>query len=211
MASPVLFVVMAVIAAILLFTASLTATIAAADAFGTPLYNTDAAVRSAHQYLTIAASLGWSALVVLVVILIVAAAAGGFATVQVSDATLLKQNPTQTEIATVYRAEKELAAGRTTQIIVLVILIIVAIVTFIVGILAAIGAVHLGELGTQDNKTRSAYTMAIVAAVSGVGGIGIMMVAVIAYVAIRSSREEELGKIELYEKRVESQLKLPPA
>ena len=59
MASTVLFVIMVIFAAILLFVASLTSTIGAADAFASSFYNTDSNIRSAHQYLTIAAALGW--------------------------------------------------------------------------------------------------------------------------------------------------------
>jgi hypothetical protein len=210
MASTVLFVVMAVIAGILLLTASLGATIGAADSFASPLYNTDPSVRAAHQYLTIAAALGWSALVTLIIILIVAAAAGGFSTIEVADETLLKPVPSTQDVAAVAEAEKELSAGRTTQIVVLVVLIILAIVTFIVGVLAAIGAVDLGGLSQQDVNTQSAYTAAIVAAVAGIGGIAIMFIAVFTYVGIRSAREEELGKIHLYDKRVAAQLRLPP-
>lgn len=210
MASTVLFVVMAVIAGILLFLASVFSSIGAADTFNSALYNTDAAVRSAHQDLVIATALGWSALVTLIVILIAAAAAGGFSNVEVADETLLKPVPSTQDVAAVAEAEKELTAGRTTQIIVIVVLIILTIVTFIVGVLSAVAAVDLGGLSQQDSNTQSAYTAAIVAAVAGIGGIGIMIVAVVTYFGIRSAREEELGKIELYDKRVAQQLRLPP-
>lgn len=206
MASTVLFVIMAILATILLFVASLTATIGAIDAFGSTYYNSDGRVRSAHQYLTIAAALGWSSVVVLVVILIVAAVAGGFSSVEVSDALLTKDSPTKADLIAAYRGEKELSAGHTTQIIVLIVLIIIAIIAFIVGILAAIAAVQLGEMKQQDTKSRSAYTNAIIAAIAGIAGIGIMIVAVIAYIGIRSSRAKQLAELEAFERRAEQKL-----
>lgn len=210
MASTVLFVIMAILATVLLFAASLTATIGATDAFASSFYNSDARVRSAHQYLTIAAALGWSSVVVLVVILIVAAVAGGFSTVEISDALLTKDNPTKADLIAAYRGEKELSAGHTTQIIVLIILIIIAIIAFIVGILAAVAAVQLGEMRQQDDKSRSAYTNAIIAALAGIGGIGIMIIAVIAYIGIRSARAKQLAELEAFEKRAEQKLGVTP-
>lgn len=211
MTATVLFVIMAIIAAILLLIASLTATFGAEDIFSSSLYNTSSNARSAHQYLTIAAALGWSALVVLIVILIVGAIAGGFTTLEISDALLYKANPTRNDLMAAYRGEKELSAGQTTQIIVLVILIIVAIVTLAVGILAAAAAVQISSMKTQDNASNAAYTQSIIAAVSGIGGIGILIVAIIAYIWIRSAREKQLMDLEAFEKRAEQQLSITPA
>ena len=211
MASSVLFVVMTIFAAILLFVASLMASISATDAFNSTLYNNDARIRSAHQYLTIAAALGWSALVVLIVVLIVAAVSGGFTTVEVSEALLVKNNPTRGDLIAAYRGEKELSAGHTTQIIVLIILIIVAIIAFIVGVLATIGAIQLSEMTQQDDKSRVAYTYAIIAAASGIGGIGIMMIAIIVYIGIRSARAKQLAELEVFERRTEQILGVTPA
>jgi len=206
MASTVLFVVMVIFACILLLIASVAATIGAADAFGSSLYNTDPRIRSAHQYLTVAAALGWSSLVVLIVILIVAAAAGGFSTVEVSDALLNKASPSSADLVAAYRGEKELSSGHTTQIIVLIVLIIVAIITLIVGILAIAAAVQLGDMKQKDAKSTSAYTESIIAAVAGFGGIAIMIIAVITYAAIRSARAQKLAELEAFQKKTEAQL-----
>src|SRR3972149_8863574 len=108
MASTIHFIIMAVIACLLLLTASITATLGAADAFSSSLYNTQSRVRSAHQFLTIAAALGWSSLVILVVILIVAAVAGGFSTTEVSEAFLSKTTITKSDLMAAYKGEKEL-------------------------------------------------------------------------------------------------------
>jgi hypothetical protein len=129
MSANVVFVIMTVIAAILLLVASITSAVGAEDTFNSPLYNTEAKIRSAHQYLTIASALGWSSLAVLIVILITAAVAGGFSTTEVSDALLSKGSPTKEDLLAAYKGEKELSAGQTTQIIVIVILIIVALIT----------------------------------------------------------------------------------
>lgn len=210
MTSTVLFVVMVIFAAILLLVASLTATFGAEDIFSSSLYNTDSRARSAHQYLTIAAALGWSALVVLVVILIVGAVAGGFTTVEVSDALLMKVNPTRNDLVAAYRGEKELSAGQTTQIIVLVILVIVAIVTLIVGILGAAAAIQISGMKQQDGSSNAAYTQSIITAAAGIGGIGILIVAIIAYVSIREAREKQLADLETFEKRAEQTLSITP-
>ena len=202
MASTLLFIVMVIMAAILLFTSSLTSTIGAVDSFASSYYNSDIKLRSAHQYLTISAALGWSSLALLIVILIVAAAAGGFSTVKVSDQMLLKPNPTPEEISAVSNAEKELSSGKTTRTILIIILILIALITFLIGILSAIGAVYLGELDQQDSNSRSAYTQSIISSISGVGGIGIMFVAIFVYISIRSDNDSEIGKLQLYEQQL---------
>jgi len=205
-AATVLFIVMAVIACILLFIASLSATISAADAYASNQYAIDAKIRGAHQYLAIAAALGWSALAVLIVILIVAVVAGAFKESEVSEAVLTKQEVTKSDLIASYKAEKELESGNTAQIVVLIILIMVAIITFIVGILATIAAVDLGGVITRDDKVENAYTFAVVSAVSGVGGIGIILVAVAAYIGVRAAKAAKIREIEAFEKRAEDEL-----
>jgi len=206
MASTILFVVMAILACLLLLAASIAATIGAIDAFSSGTYNANPRTRSAHQYLTIAAALGWSALVTLVIILIVAAVAGGFSTTEVSEALLTKTNPTKADLLAAYKGEKELSGGHTTQIIVLIILIIVAIVTFIVGILAILAAIQLGGVAPKDPKSSSAYTASIIAAIAGVGGIAIMIVAIISYFGIRAAREKQLKETEAFVALTEQKL-----
>lgn len=206
MAATAWFVILSIIAVLLLFVASLSATIAAADAFGSTLYNTQSSVRSAHQNLTIAAALGWSAVVVLIIILVVAAVAGGFSTTEITEAITSKENLTRAELLALYRGEKELSSGQTTQIIVIVVLIIIAIITFIVGILAVLGAIQLGGLPKQDDKSSSAYTASIVASITGVGGIAIMIIAIILYFAVKSARDKQLVAIDAAVKRGEKKL-----
>ena len=210
MASTILFVVMAIFACLILLVASITASIGAADAFSSSTYNTNSRTRSAHQYLTIAAALGWSALVTLVVILIVAAVAGGFSTTEVSQALLTKSNPTKADLMAAYKGEKELSSGHTTQIVVLIILIIVAIITFIVGILAVLAAIQLGGVTPKDPKSSNAYTMAIVTAVAGVGGIAILIIAVVSYMGIRKAREAQLKETEAFVALTEQKLGVTP-
>lgn len=206
MASTILFIVMAVIACLLLLVASIAATVGAADAFGSGTYNTNSKTIAAHQYLTIAAAMGWSALVTLIIILIVAAVAGGFSTSEVSEALLTKNNPTKADLLAAYKGEKELSAGHTTQIIVLIILIVVAVVTLIVGILAVLGAIQLGGVSPKDSKSSAAYTASIISAIAGVGGIAIMIVAIISYFGIRSAREKQLKDTEAFVALTEQKL-----
>lgn len=211
MASTVLFVIMAVIACILLIVSSLAATYGASEAFGSSLYNKYSQVRSAHQYLTIAAVLGWSSFAVLVVVLIVGAIASGFTLTEIGDRLLTNQSPTKADLLAVYKAEKELSAGSTTQIIILVILIIISLITLVVGILSIVAAIDLGGLPEQDSKSQTAYTASVVAAVAGFGGIAIMIVATIAYIAIKNARENTLKRLEEYEMKAEKLLGVTPA
>lgn len=200
MASTLFFVVMIIITGILLLIASFAATFAAADVFGSSFYNTNSNFRNAHQYLTIAAALGWSSIVVLIVILIVAAVAGGFTYKEISEAFLNNSTPTIFDMTAAVKQEQALSSGHTVQIFVLIVLVIIAIITLIVGILAISASISLSNgipLGS-DNKANNAYSLSILAAVSGVGGVGVIIAAIIAYVAIRSARAKELKVLEQY-------------
>lgn len=199
-----MFVIMTVIAGLLLLTASITATIAAADIFESAFYNTDVQARTAHQYLTVSAAMGWSALVVLIIALLIAIFMGGFSTVTVSDEMLIKPSPTADEIVLVNQAYRVLSTGRTTQLIVLIVFILVTLATLIMGVLAAVGAVNLGEMDQQDDKSRSAYTAAIIATLTGLVGGGVMFAMSLSYAWLRSARDEELGKITLFQERTET-------
>ena len=205
MASTILFVVMTILACLLLLAASIAATIGAIDAFGSNTYN-NPKTRSAHQYLTIAAALGWSSLITLIVILIVAAVAGGFSTTEVSQSLLTKTNPTKADLLAAYKGEKELSSGHTTQIIIIIVLIIVAIITFIVGVLAILAAIQIAGVTSRDPKANNAYTAAIIAAIAGVGGIGIMIIAIISYFGIRAAREKQLKETEAFVALTEQKL-----
>lgn len=195
---------------LLLLTASLAASIGAANIFGSSSYNTDNSARTAHSALTIAAALGWSALVILIIILIVGWVAGGFKSSEVSDAILNKSSPTQEDLLAAIKGEKSLSTGNTIQIIIIIVLIIVAIITLIVGIFGAIGSVQIANILNRDQKASNAYTAAIVTAVSGVGGIAVMIVTIISYFAIRSSRKRQKEKVLAFERKFSSPPPLPP-
>ena len=211
MASAVLFIVMAIIACILLLVVSLTATAGAIDTFNSVYYTSDPNIRSAHQYLTISAALGWSSLAILIVILVVAAIAGGFSTVEISEALLTKTNPTKEDLIAAYRGERELAAGYTTQIIVLITLIILAIVIFIIGSLSAVAASSIANMKQRDSYANSAYTYSIVTAVIAILGIGIMITAIIAYWGIKIARDTQLKEVEVFDKKIQQQYGVTPA
>ena len=78
MASGILFIVISIIAAILLFITGLTATFGAEDTLKSVLYNSESKIRSAHQCLTIAAGLGWSGMIMLIITLIIAGVTTGY-------------------------------------------------------------------------------------------------------------------------------------
>lgn len=204
MASTILFVVMVVLAAILLMVASVTASIGAADAFSST--TNDTKIRSAHQFLTIAAALGWSSLLVLIVILIVGVVAGGFSTKEVSTALLTKTNPTKEDLMAAYKGEKDLEKGHMTQIILLIVMIIIAIIAFVVGILAVIACVQIAGVPNRDSKANNAYTMSIITSIAGVGGVGLLIVAIISYFAIRKVRAKQLKDTEAFVKSTEEKL-----
>lgn len=194
----VLFVVMAALAGIALLVASITATIGAADSFGSSFYNSDELTRSAHQYLTVASALFWSALIVMIIALVIAVFAGLFTATTISDALLLKRDPTVSEIASVKQASQELIGSRTIQLIVLIMLVLISLTVFIAAILSAVGAANLGEMTQQDNSSRSAYTASIVAAITGLITGVLMFIVTLVYSRLRAARDEEIGKMLLF-------------
>lgn len=206
MAPTFLFSAMAFLAAILLLLSSLAATAGAVYAYESGNYNNYVQIRSAHQYLTIAAVLGWASLVVLVTVLIVGYYAGGFTTEEVSNAILDKNNLTPDDLVALYRGDQKLSSVGPMQIILLTVLVIIVIITFIIGVLSTIAAVQLGGVPVNDSNVSSAYGASIVAAVAGVGGIILMIVAIVAYIAIRAARAEQLAKIESRELEAEQKL-----
>ncbi|MEO6068887.1 MAG: hypothetical protein ABIQ41_13025 [Gemmatimonadales bacterium] len=199
MSSTVLFVLMVIISIILLLVTSLTSTVAASEAFASSFYNTDPLTRSAHQYLTIAAALGWVSLVVLIIVFIVAFITGEFSTIAISEALLLNPNPTVGDIDSAKLVADQLASGRITQLIILVMTVVIAITAFIIGILAAIGAAALGEMSQQDESSRAAYTSGIISAISGLLAGVFLFIVTLSYSRVRSARDQELGKIQLFQ------------
>ena len=210
MASTVLFLIMTVLAVILLLVSSIASILGAINLFASSDYNNNSNIRSAHQYLTISASLGISSVVTLILVLIIAALTGGFSYPEISEATLQKSSVSQKDLVAAYKGEKELSSGQTMQIIVLVILIIVAIIALITGILAAMAAVQISNSPNRDAKVSSAYTESIIAAVAGIGGIGVMIVAVISYFGIRKARAKKLQELEAFTKSTEEKLGVKP-
>ena len=206
MASTTLFVAMVIFAAILLFTVSLTCSVGASDILSSTFYNTDNKARSAHQYLVIAAALGWASLIVLIIIMIIAVFAGGFSTVEVSQTLLTAPNPTRNDLLAVYQADKEISAGYTTQLMLLIVLIMITIVTFVTAILAILAAVDIINMRQRDNKANSARTAAIIGSISGVASFIFMVITVIAYVGIRSGYIQQVRDLGMFEKRAELQL-----
>lgn len=204
--SSVLFVIMSIVAAVLLLTASITATSGAVDSINSVFYNSDQNIRSAHQYLAIAAVLGWLGLIILLITFIVAAFTGGFATDTISDEMLLTDNPTIDDIATINKTYTELIGGRTAEFVVFVILITISLSTFIMGILSAVGAANLGEASQQDGNSHSAYNSAIISAITGLLAGGALIVVSLAYSRMKSTRDETVGAIDNYQKRINLRL-----
>ena len=205
MTANVLFVVMILFSAIALLIAFISSTIAAADLKGSPSYSTNQNIKDAYTNFTIAAILGGSSLAILIVIMIVAAFTGGFNAVTISDELLNTDFITPADLESAYKAEAELSAGHTTQIIIIVFLIIIGIITFIIGIFAIMGSIILANLSNGDSKTNSAYTAGVVASIAGVGGIGLMIVAIITYIVIRNNRTKMLDELDDFTNRGEKQ------
>ena len=205
MTANVLFVVMILFSAIALLIAFISSTIAAADLKGSPSYSTNQNIKDAYTDFTIAAILGGSSLAILIVIMIVAAFTGGFNAATISDELLNTDFITPSDLESAYKAEAELSAGHTTQIIIIGFLIIIGIITLIIGIFAIIGSIILANLSNGDSKTNSAYTAGVVASVAGVGGIGLMIVAIITYIVIRNNRTKMLDELDDFTNRGEKQ------
>lgn len=201
MPSNVLFLGITIFAIVLLLTAGITSVLGAEYIFDSEAYNKEESARSAHRNLTIAASLGWSAVIVLGVVLLVAGISGDFSSGDISEALLSKQNLSSADLKALWKGERELQGAQTTQIVLLIVLIMVAIVTLAVGVLAAYAAYEISQVKNQDTDSRAAYTQSIIAAVSGAGGIALMIVSVIVYVGIKTMRDNELEKIKSIEKQ----------
>lgn len=209
MASTILFVVMTVIAVILLLLVGIFATIGASRAINSGQYNASDAVRSAHQYLTIAAVIGWAGFAVLIVILIVSAVAGGFSRAEVKDALLYKGRPTEADLLTAYSGQKNLESGQTVQTIVIIVLFLIVAATLGAGILSVIAAIQLAG-ATQDGDIQFAYVMAIAASVAGVGGTAILIIAILTYFGVKSARDKQVNDLKNFQTRAEQQLGVDP-
>lgn len=200
-----LFFTLTIIACLLLLIAGIAAAVAAADAFGSSNYNTEANIRSAHTNLTGAAALGISSFIILIVVMMVAGFSGGFSVDEVTNELLNKESLTSADLTNIIKGEYELKSGHTTQIMILVILSVISVIAFIVGLLSIFAAVELGSVTNQDAKSNSAYTNAIVASVAGVGGIGLMVISVITYVSIRNARAKQLQDLEAKKTKIATQ------
>jgi uncharacterized membrane protein YidH (DUF202 family) len=187
MAAGVWFVILAILACVLLFLASLGSAVAAADIAGSSEFQKNSTVRSAHYNLTIAAILGWTSLAVLIVIICILGKYTGLAPAKTF---VIGQILTQDQLVTLEAKEKALAAAQTAELFGLVVLIIIGIIALAVGILAAIGASQLSGVFNLDALLNSAYTWAIVAAIAGIGGIGIMIIIIIAEIAAKSATDK---------------------
>jgi hypothetical protein len=197
---------MVIMAAIALFIVSLTSSIGASDIFNSSFYNTDAKARSAHQYLVIAAALGWSSLIILVIVMIIAGFTGGFTNVTVSPILLTAPNPTKEDLVAVYQVDKEILGGYTTQLMVLLVLILLSIMTIVITILDVVAAADITNMRQRDDKANAAHTTAIIASIAGVASVIFMVGAAITYAGIRSEYAEQLKEINMFEKRAETLL-----
>jgi hypothetical protein len=209
-----LFVIMAIIACILILVASITASIGATDAFNSSYNGTNASgvivadpkISTAAQYLTVAAALGWTSLVLLVVILIIGAVAGAFPKVEISRDMLQMNILTKDDLMVAYRGERELTGGQTMEIVILVVLIMIAIILLAIVILGAIAATDINNMKARDGLADSAYTMAIVTAATAAVALIALIVAIVAYFYIRSNRLKESIRLDALIKRSEAAL-----
>lgn len=204
MASNILFIIMIVFVCLLLLTASISSVIGAVNS-GKSVNTTDP-VRNGHKMLVISGILGFVTLIILVVIILVAAFEGGFSVTEVSEAILLKSNPTKEDLIKAYKGEKKLSGAHMAQIILLVVLILVSILTLVVGILSVIAAVYFAGVANKDSYIKTAYTTAIISAVACLGGVGLIIVAIISYVGIKKIRDKQLKEAKEFVEKTETQL-----
>lgn len=211
MASTTLFVAMIILAAIALFIVSLTSTIGASDIFSSIFYNVDPKARSAHQYLVIAAALGWSSLIVLIIIMIIATLTGAFNNVTVSPMLLTAPNPTKEDLLAVYQVDKEISGGYSKQLMVFIVLIMISIVSLIISILTIVAAVDITNMRQRDDKANSAHTVVIIGSISGIVAMIFIVVATIVYSNIRATYAQQLKDFTIFERRAEALLTAPQA
>ena len=195
-----------VLVALALIISSIWSVTGAVSSFNSAYFNSSAAIRSAHSYLTIAGALGFSCLFVIIVCTLIAAFTDGFTSESATDRMLLQQKFTREDVEALAAHRKQLKSKDLGQIITFIILFIIMVVTFIVGILATIAAVDIGGMPAKDAAANTAYGDAIVASVSGITSIAIMMLLVIAYMGIRSMHTSKLNQVQDLEAELRPQL-----
>jgi len=202
MSSTVLFGVMALLAALLLFILNIITAVGASQCYSSTYYNTDNNIKNAHDNFTIATALGWSSFAIIIVSLAVGLWAGGYSTVEISKQLLSKKSFDEEETEEISKATRELMRSKTTQTIILIIFIIMTIVIFIVGVFAILAAVQLQNAKQDDLPAKSAYTSAIVSSLLSVGVIGLAVVAIVAYVGVKRAHNKNLKEAEDLEEKI---------
>jgi len=193
---------MAIIAFLLLLTASIASSVGASTTIGSKYYTTDINIQNANKYLTIATALGWSSVVLLAIILIMGFATGAFNTGDFTAALADKSLITTREMNMIEQDSKNLRRGNTIQVIVIIVFIIVAIITFVVGIFSALAATALTKVTTRDTNFNTMYWSSVAAAIAGIGGILMIIIITILYTILRNTRHRNAAKLKTLENKL---------
>jgi hypothetical protein len=185
---------MIIIACILLFISSLTATIGAADAMSSSEFSTSPQLRFSQRYLSISAALGWIALIILFILLIIGALIGAFTLNAMEVPTVFTQN----NVNLVEDEIEQLNATYASQYLIMVLLMVLTIITTISAILSIIATVNASQVDSKDNHADATYTLAFISAMTGSINSFIMLTAYFAYYNIRSVRDFKLQKLDSY-------------
>lgn len=208
MTSIFIFVILVIVALLLLFIASLTSTIAAVDIFDSIFYNNSNEARTSYRYLTIAAALAWTSLVIAIITIIIAVVTGAISNIKISDAFFTEPNPTRNDLETAYRTDQELNSASFVQFLILLIISFITFVVFIVAILSVIAATNLSNMTQRDGNATSAYTQSIITVVGSLISVVFLIIVLLMYIGIRSYRADLSNKLKSFQVRSMTQLNL---
>ena len=190
-----LFVVLAIIVLLMILLVAGVCTLAAINAFNSPLFVSQSKMRTAYSLLAVAAAIAWTILLVLLILFIIAAVAGGLGGVDISDAFYTMTTYTASDIALGQQAVVVLTSGSTVAAIVITILVIITISILVAAILATVAVANISSVRGTDSKAGAAFTEGIIGLIAGYGAFLFLIFTTLAYVAVRYSRFAQADRL----------------
>lgn len=197
MLSPWTIAILAIVIFLFLISLAIMAAVAAGDCYGSPDYNNDSKIRSAHTSMTICACLGFAAAFVMAGIIVILAYK--VTTLNTDFKTIiniskLTSRPSLEQDAKLAHSRDDIRDLHKSLTIVLIISAAVGLVaSLIVGILGTVAASNLSN-ATKSTKVSKAYTLTIFVAILGI----MSFVASIAFVSIGfviTGEEKKVGEM----------------
>lgn len=171
MLSPWTIVAIAIVILLFLISVAIMAAVAAGDSYGSPDYNSDNRIRSAHTSMTVCACLGFAAAFVMFVVTVILT----YKVVTLSKAfkviEMIGKSTSPLSIeqdASVARSRDEIRDLHKSITILLIVSVVVCLTaSAIIGILSIVAASNLGN-ATKSTKVSKAYTLAIIISIIGI-------------------------------------------